>query len=129
MSQEHYMTRVLSASPINRQAGLVTTQRGCATEDEPLTKQELVQLVARLERKHRLLKHVLGIKNKSQHMNVMWKFNKGIRQSRYKENPRSMVEYKRCGEEMQRLIKELAALKQARRAAALANPNPEWSEQ
>ncbi len=123
----HHLLRVLNAVPVNRQAAIVTRQAGCVEEDTDLTKPELVWLVDRLRRKHRLLKHVLGIKTKAQHTNLMYKYNKRIPQYRQRDEPRAMAEYIRCGKEMKRLIDELARLKDVRRFVAQAYPNPNWS--
>lgn len=111
---------ILAAEPINGTARRVTSQRGAATEDTPLSREELVELVNRLQRKHRLLRRVLGIKNNSQHQNTLYKARHGIRQYRAAKEPRSLTEYVRCGQEMQRLIQELAELRKVRRFVAEA---------
>ena len=105
-------------SPINRLAATVTSQRRVAVQDEPLSREELAYIVQRLTRKLRLLKEVLGIKSKAQHRNLVWKTNKGIRNYRAEKEPRAVIEYKRVGEEIQRMNAELAILRKCRQAAA-----------
>jgi len=120
---QNSIIQVLNSIPVNRQAAIIVSQSRCVKEDKPLTKKELVDLLNRLIRKQRLLKHILGIKTRSQHNNAIWKFNKHIPQFRNKENPRCFIEYKRVGEEMQRLNKELAELKKIRRYVAEISNN------
>lgn len=115
---QHPIVRMLNSAPVNRQAAMAVSQTGCAEKEDLLSKKELVDLVKRLERKQRLLKHVLGIKTKSQHMNAMYKFNRRIGQFRHKDNPRVFIEYKRVGEDIQRLIRELQTLKKIRKFVA-----------
>lgn len=128
MKREHYLTQILYATPVNKQTAIVVSQSGCVDSDKPLTKPELVYLVDRLKRKHRLLKSVLGIKTKAQHTNLMYKFNKKLPQFRYRDEPRSFIEYIRVGKDIQRLVKELQELKAIRRFVAQAYPNPSWSQ-
>jgi hypothetical protein len=113
---------LLISTPIDRVARRVTSQAGAATVDTPLTKPELVALLQRLGRKQRLLKRVLKITNKRQHMNTVYKANKGIPNFRCATEPRAVTEYVRCGREMQRLNGELADLRRLRRFVADA----EW---
>jgi hypothetical protein len=117
------LDRILTSAPINQTAARVVSRRRGLEEASSMGREEIIEIVARLERKLRLLKLVLGIKTKAQHHNLVWKFNKGFKTTRFKENPRSVIEYKRVGEEMQRLIRRLAEMKkEAKAARALAKP-------
>ena len=120
--KHHPLIYVMNNSPINRQAALVTSQTGCVESEQPLTKPELVYLVDRLKRKHRLLKQVLGIKTHAQHKNFMYKYNKRLPQFRQRDEPRAFAEYIRVGRDIQRLVVELAALKSIRRFVAINYP-------
>ena len=121
--RHHPLIYVMNNSPINRQAALVTSQSGCVESDLPLTKPELVYLVDRLKRKHRLLKLVLGIKTNAQHRNLMYKYNKRVSQFRQRNEPRAFTEYIRVGRDIQRLVVELTTLKAIRRFVAISYPN------
>ena len=111
---------LLTSTPIDRVARRVTSQAGAATADTPLAREELAALVHRLCRKQRLLKRVLGIRNKSQHQNTTYKARHGIKQIRAKVEPRALTEYMRCGQEIARLNSELAALRKVRQFVAEA---------
>lgn len=103
--------------PVNKTAGRVVAQADCS-DDKPLTKDELVALVGKLERKQRLIKRVLGVRNKVHHKNIMYRIKKGhINPSNYGE-PRLLPEYKRVGEAIQTLTRELARLRAERRRVA-----------
>lgn len=102
--------RILTSTPINGTAARVVAQ-GHATDEGSLTRDELVTLLRRVERKHRLLKHVLGIRNASQHRNAIYKATHGLPQYRRKAEPRAFTEYLRVGEQIQRLVRRLAELK------------------
>ena len=106
--------KLLTGVPVDRVARRVTSQQHAAVGDTPLTRDELIALIARTARKQRLLKQVLGIKTKAQHTNVVYKASKNVRQVRAMKEPRSLSEYLRCGKEIQRLSQELAALRQLR---------------
>lgn len=121
--KHHPLIYVMNAKPINRQSALVTSQSNCVETDELLSKQELVYLVERLKRKHRLLKLVIGIKTSAQHRNLMYKHNKRLPQFRQKNEPRSFTEYIRVGRDIQRLVLELTKLKALRRFVAQSYPN------
>ena len=61
--------RILTSTPINGTAARVVSQSR-ATDEGPLTRDELIEILKRLERKHRLLKLALGIRNASQQRNA-----------------------------------------------------------
>ncbi len=113
---------ILVRAPVNRLAASVVSQRRVAAADTPLSREELAYLLDRLGRKQRLLKMVLGIKTKAQHTNLRYKHSRRLPQFRQQQEPRAFTEYIRVGNDMQRLSRELAALRQARRIAALAVP-------
>ena len=106
---------ILVRAPVNRLAASVVSQRRAAATDAPLQRAELIYLMDRLARKQRLLKLVLGIKNKRQHKNMKWKANKRIPQYRVANEPRAAAEYCLLGVQMQRLNIELAAQSAARK--------------
>lgn len=103
---------ILVRAPVNRLAAAVVSQRRSAKADEPLKREELIYLISRLERKHRLLKQVLGVKTKAQHVNLMYKHKKRLPQFRQKREPRAFLEYVALGQHIQRLVRELAAMKE-----------------
>jgi hypothetical protein len=89
-------------TPVNRVAARVTSQRFVVAEEEPLTRKELREIVAKLRRKHQLLKLVLNIKSKAQHVNLLHKYKRNIPNQRTTKEPRAVAEYKRVGEEIQK---------------------------
>lgn len=104
----HPLFTVLNSTPINRQARKVTSQKNCATVDVDLSKEELCEVLDRLMRKHRLMKSVLKIKNKSQHKNVVDRHNKGQRSN---FRPRRLTaEYVRVGLAIQVIHQRFAEL-------------------
>lgn len=109
---------ILTRSPIDAAARRVTS--GGVEVDGPMTREELAALVHRTARKQRLLKLVLGIKTKAQRKNVAYKASKGIPQFRANKEPRAFTEYLRCGREIQRLTRELAAMRKVRQFVARA---------
>lgn len=125
--------RVLNSVPINRAAYRVASQKGCSDNYAELSAAEALEMVARLQRKHRLLKVVLQIKTKAQHHNSIDRFKAGYR-SNFRPT-RALAEYVRVGnniEAMCRRISELTAEERAerRRIGALENEwkaaNPGW---
>jgi len=113
------ITAILLRSPINTAAYRVTSQRGCATVDADLTRDELKALINRLKRKLRLLKLVLGISSRAQHKNTIYKYNRQIPQFRQAREPRALDEYVRVGRAIQRLKAELSVRRAARRFVAV----------
>ena len=112
------LAEILVREPVDRVARRVTSQTGVAEDDTPLTREELAALVNRLLRKNRLLRHVLGIDTKAKKVNTKYKAKKGIPQFRALKEPRALTEYLRCGQEIQRLGTELAALRKVRQFVA-----------
>lgn len=119
MAREHYLEAVLTLSPLNKTAAVVVSQNGCS-DDSSLSRQEIIEIKDRLERKSRLLKRVLSITNKAQHVNLVYKFNKGYFVRRFKQNPRAVVEYIHVGREIQRMYVELRQHKVEHKAAKKA---------
>lgn len=115
---------IVVRSPINRTAASVVSQKNASTFDSPLSRAELIYLIERLNRKQRLLKFVLGIKNKSQHKNVKYRTKRAIPQRRQKAEPRALTEYMRNGQHIQLLVKELAEWEKRRKAIHAARFNP-----
>lgn len=106
---------IYALQPINGTAAAVVSQAGC-TERESLSRKELVEILNRLTRKQRLLRHALSIKNDRQHRNLIYKTNKLWVTSRGKENPRAAIEYVLNGRQIQSISQELANMKRERKA-------------
>jgi hypothetical protein len=111
---------ILVRSPIDGVAARVVSQRNAATEDAPMTREEICAILDRLRRKHSLLKMVLAIKTKAQHANLRYKYGKKLPQFRQRKEPRAFTEYIRIGNEMQRLLDELHEMRKLRRFVAAA---------
>lgn len=117
------LDRILTSVPVNRSAASVVSWRRVAIPAGELTRDELIALNTRLERKLRLLKQVLRITSKAQHVNLLNAIKSGRRNKpgvgmlRLTANPRTALEYKRVGEEMQRMQTRLAELRAEARAA------------
>jgi hypothetical protein len=109
--------RILASAPVNTTAARVVSRRRGLEEPSAMTRDEILALIERLQRKLRLLKVVLGIKTRAQHKNLVWKFNKGFKSTRFKADPRSVVEYKRVGEQLQRLCARVSEINAEAKAA------------
>lgn len=96
--------------PIDRLAMRVSSQKGCV-DDIGVSIQDIKILLARLERKMRLMKHVLGVNTRSQHKNLMYRFNKNGNPNAKHGQKRIFLEYKRVGENMHLLMFTAKALK------------------
>jgi hypothetical protein len=122
--------RILASTPINQTAARVVSSSRNPVPMGDLSREELIYLRSRLERKLRLLKQVLKITSKAQHKNLMHAINSGRRNRpgvgmlRLTANPRTALEYKRVGEEMQRMqdrIRELRLRGKAEQRTASAS--------
>lgn len=120
MSREHYLMEVFVRTPIDRTARVVTSQARTSTRDAGLSREDLSFILSRLLRKHRLLKHILGIRTKSQLSNARWLYNRGERLGRFRRDPRAFLEFMRLGEQIQIVHDELALLRRVRQLVALA---------
>jgi hypothetical protein len=98
---------ILIRAPVNRLAARVVSQRDLGLDSYELQREEICCLIDRLRRKHKLLKHVLKIKTKAQHKNLMYKHSKGLKQYRKQNEPRAFSEYLIVGREIQRLCRAL----------------------
>jgi P2-related tail formation protein len=105
---------VLTSVPVNHTAARVVGRRRGLEEPSTMTREELIDLMKRLERKLRLLKVVLGIDTKAKHRNLLYKTGKGMRTYRGSANSRTVEEYIRIGHEMQRMNRTLQALRVAK---------------
>lgn len=111
--------RILTSAPINMTAARVVSSPRTPQPLADLTRDELLYLRSRLERKLRLLKQVLKITSKAQHTNLINAIKSGRRNRpgtgmlRLTANPRAALEYKRVGEEMQRMQERISELKRA----------------
>lgn len=111
--------RILTSAPVNQTAARVVSSPRTPQPLTDLTREELLYLRSRLERKLRLLKQVLRITSKAQHTNLINAIKSGRRNRpgtgmlRLTANPRAALEYKRVGEEMQRMQERISELKRA----------------
>jgi hypothetical protein len=113
------LDRILASAPINKTAARVTgIRRGIAPAGD-MTRDELVELMDRLQRKLRLLKVVLRIDTKAKHKNLVYKATHGMRSYRGKANPRAVDEYIRVGHEIQRMNRTLQAMRAERKGLAV----------
>ena len=117
---QHPIYVALNSRPINRQAARAACQSACEDERGFLTRQELTRILERIQRKHRLLKRVLGITKKTQHTNTLNAFKRRLPNHRVQQEPRAFAEYLRCGKEINRLSIELALDRKCRQLAAQA---------
>jgi len=117
------LDRILTSSPVNKTAARVVSSSRNPMPVGDLSREELVYLSSRLERKLRLLKQVLKITSKAQHANLIYAIKNGRRNRpgvgmlRLTANPRAALEYKRVGEEMQRMQSAIRELKQRAKEA------------
>jgi hypothetical protein len=113
------LDRILASAPVNGTAAAVTSARRGSIPAGDLTREELIAINERLQRKHRLLKHVLRITSKAQHVNLMSAIKRhkpgpGVGMARLVGNKRAALEYKRVGEEMQRMNRALQEMRSAK---------------
>lgn len=102
------MRDIATRTPIDRVAARVTA--GGLALPQDLTRSELVHIVQRLRRKHRLLRYLLRLSGSRSHKNLIRKFNKGgTRAVSYRE-PRSVIEYAALGREIERLNRVLSGM-------------------
>jgi len=97
-------------TPINKTAALVTGQAGCEPESD-IGRDDIIYSIDRLQRKHRLIKRILGIEKKTQHTNLMYRYNKKGRTATGHKNPRIVDEYVRIGIAMQEMQNRLVEIK------------------
>lgn len=104
-------------SPIDKKAANVVSQRYVEPNYPDLNREELKEIVVRLQRKSQLLKVVLQIKNKSQHKNLKYRDNRGRPTLRSEREPRAVQEYRRVGEQIQRMESRIGEINRERKAA------------
>jgi hypothetical protein len=104
---------ILVRVPVNKLAANVVGQRNVAACDVALTKQELQYVYNRILRKQRLLKFVLGIRNSRHKKNLKYRFANGKRSWQVRKEPRAWAEFQLCGTQLERLARELSAIKAA----------------
>ena len=106
--------RLWVSEPINRVARWVTLQRRVTAADQPLSIDEMSEIKDRLLRKQRLLKHVLRIKNQSQHTNFRYKWGQGLPQYRtVGVAPRIVTEYLGIGPNISLMCDAINAIRRA----------------
>lgn len=103
--------KIIVSSPVNRQSAVIASQRG-ATDSLMMSREEILQIKSRLERKMRSLRRVLNIHSRRTHKNIMYRINKGNPTERGKSAPRSMIEYVNVGEQINRLNLELKRIRE-----------------
>ena len=114
---------IFAMTPINRDAARIVYQRNPQPERD-LSRRELAEIWNRLTRKQRLLKRVLKITSKAQHTNLMNRMAKGIHTARrMQDQPRSVIEYRRIGIEIQRFQAAIAEIRIKNRAEELRRNN------
>lgn len=101
------IVRVLASVPVDRKAAMVAPQGRCSNVELVLDRDELLELIARTQRKQRLLKLILSIRTQSQHNNLVKRSRKGVTGARPK---RAVDEYLRLGASMQLLMARVAHL-------------------
>jgi hypothetical protein len=115
------LDRILTSAPINHTAARVVSSPRNPVPMGDLTRAELIALMDRLQRKHRLLKVVLGITKKSQAKNLTYMLKgmqkglgkRGSGVNRVARDPRAALELIRVGDEIQRMNRRLQELKAA----------------
>lgn len=78
---------------------------------EILNREDKLNILGLLERKHRLIKFILGITTKRQHKNLMQRYNKKGRRVSGHNKPRLLEEYVRVGGYIRELTSELSKVK------------------
>lgn len=101
------MHDIYSRTPVNKTAALSVSQKNCSEYDEPIRPDEIANRIGILQKNHKNLKDSLGIKNKTQHTNLMYRFNKKTRKTGTHKQPELLTEYVRIGQEIQRLQRHL----------------------
>jgi hypothetical protein len=104
------MIDIYSRVPINKTAAVVTAQHGCC-DDSDIDANDLKYLKLRLERKQRLLKSMLGVRNKRHHKNIIARHDKRIAIGAH--SPRAIQDYKRNGEALQIIHVRLHELRES----------------
>jgi hypothetical protein len=102
--------RAIYSAPIDRLAGIVASQRGCVDSiDADIA--GLAHLMARLQRKQRLLKQVIGIDRVTQHKNLKARLRRGVL-TKGASNPRAVVDYVQNGEAIAKLAESFRRMKE-----------------
>ena len=94
---------IYTRQPINRTAALVTGQR--FVTDEPMCREEKIELLNRMRRKQNLIKQLAGIRNRVHHQNIKKRFH--ARGGFDGNNPRLLKEYFANGLSMEAMCKEM----------------------
>lgn len=105
--------RAIYSEPINRLAGVVASQRRCVDSiDADIS--DLYYLMARLQRKQRLLKQVIGIDRVTQHKNLKARLKRGVL-TKGASSPRAVVDYVQNGEAIAKLSESFQRMKERNR--------------
>ena len=103
------MRDIYIREPVNKSAAVATSQSGC--EDDFLaTREDLNFCVAKIERKRRLIKHMLGITSRTKHKNLMARHAKKGRDVSGHKKPRILAEYVKTGENLNRIKRRIGQL-------------------
>lgn len=108
---------ILASTPVNTTTAKVVSNRREAMPQGDITREELIAIKDRLERKLRLLKHILRIDTKAKHKNLVYKTTHGMPTYRGAGNSPAVTEYLRIGHEMQRMNRALQAMRVAKSGA------------
>lgn len=88
---------------INKTSSLTIT-----SDHTELSRTETVEVMGILERKHRLIRYLLGIKNRRQHKNMMQRYNKNGRSVSFCRKPKLLDEYIKIGRHIRELMSSLS---------------------
>lgn len=105
---------VITSAPVNRTAQAVIAKPRAPQSMGDIGRADLIALIARLQRKLRLLKVVLKIDTKAKHRNLVYKTGRGMRTYRGAANSRAVTEYLQIGHEIQRMNRTLQEMKAAK---------------
>ena len=104
--------------PINKTAGLVTSQKGCVEQDSDLTAKEIAELIFYIARKRRRLEVILSIRDRHHAKNVMYRLNSQknyIKRIQKKHGTaRSLVAWVFLGKEIKRLTNHIVVINKNR---------------
>lgn len=79
----HPLVTALNATPVDRVARRVASQRNCSETYHDLDREELKAVLERLHRKNRLVRHLLGITTAKQAENLRARVRKNFRSKKF----------------------------------------------
>lgn len=102
------IVKALNCFAIDKTARVVASQRGCEAEYSDLSRDELVQLLARLCRKQRLIHAALGFKTKKQAENLKVRIKAGHRTKKF--DGRLAQDFVRTGDNISAVERRISEL-------------------